>query len=122
MAGEPSVTVWGTGRPVREFLYIDDLADACLHVMRHGAGIELINLAGGESLSIADLAERIAGVVGYRGRLVFDASRPDGMPLKSLDGEALAALGWRPKFGLDEGLAATYDWYLQHTSRLAHAG
>jgi GDP-L-fucose synthase len=122
MAGEPSVNVWGTGKPVREFLYVDDLADACLHVMRHAPGVELINLAGGVSLSVAELAERIRRVVGYRGRLVFDASRPDGMPLKSLDGEPLATLGWRPKTDFDDGLGATYEWFLQNTSRLAHAG
>jgi GDP-L-fucose synthase len=122
MAGEPSFTVWGTGKPVREFLYIDDLADACLHVMRHARDVELINLAGGTSLSISELAECIRNVVGYRGRLVFDTSRPDGMPLKSLDGQPLAALGWQPKIDFDEGLTATYEWFLEHTSRLAHAG
>jgi GDP-L-fucose synthase len=119
---EPSVSIWGTGRPVREFLYVDDLAEACLYVMQAEANVELINLAGGTSLSIADLARRICEVVGYRGELTFDASQPDGIPLKSLDGSKLASLGWRPKTGFDRGLAATYRWYQAHSRRLAHVG
>jgi GDP-L-fucose synthase len=119
---DPCLTIWGTGRPVREFLYVDDLADACLHVMRHAEGVELINLSGGVSVSIADLAERIRKVVGYRGRLEFDVSRPDGTPLKLLDAATLAALGWRPRTDFDEGLAATYRWYLTNSRSLACVG
>jgi GDP-L-fucose synthase len=120
--GERSVTLWGTGRPVREFLYVEDLADACLHVIKQEQPVELINLAGGESFSIASLAERVCRVVGYEGRLEFDAAKPDGMPLKSLDGVPLASLGWRPRMGFDEGLAATYQSYLKEAARFAHAG
>lgn len=119
---EPCLTIWGTGRPVREFLYGDDLAEACLHVMRHARDVDVINLAGGASLSIADVAERIRRVVGYRGRLAFDPSKPDGMPRKSLDGGPLAELGWRPQTSFDEGLAATHQSYLNETARFAHVG
>lgn len=123
LADEPAVSIWGSGRPVREFLYVDDLADACLHVMRHAdESVELINLAGGASLSIAELAERIRNVVGYAGRLEFDTSKPDGMPRKSLDGAPLAALGWRPRTEFNEALAATYAWFLAHDRSLARVG
>lgn len=118
---EPQVTIWGSGKPVREFLYVDDLADACLHVMRQ-PGIELINLAGGDSLSIAELAERIRNVVGYQGRLEFDRSRPDGMPLKSLDAVPLFATRWKARTSFDAALAATYQWYLTVAQELAHVG
>jgi GDP-L-fucose synthase len=90
--------------------------------MRHPRSVELINLAGGQSLPIAELAERIRRVVGYAGRLEFDTSKPDGMPLKSLDGGPLAALGWLPRTDFDEGLALTYQSYLQEATRFAHAG
>lgn len=119
---EPRVTIWGSGKPVRQFLYVDDLADACLHVMRLEPGVELINLAGGESLSIAELATKIRDVVGYHGRLDFDLSRPDGMPLKSLDGGPLAATGWSTGTQFDVALAATYEWYLSVAQELAHVG
>jgi GDP-L-fucose synthase len=122
-SGEPSVTIWGSGSPRREFLFVDDLADAAVHVMRQGNGVELLNLAGGVSLSIAELAEQVRRVVGYEGELVFDASRPDGMPLKELDATALAAMGWRPQIDFEAGLRATYAWYLQTvSSRLIHVG
>jgi GDP-L-fucose synthase len=119
-----AVTIWGTGRPVREFLYVDDLADACVHVMRFLKSNEPINLAGGPSLSIAELAERVRRVVGYRGRLEYDTSRPDGMPHKSLDAGPLLSTGWRPRTDFDQGLQTTYRWYLEHvaTESLAHAG
>ena len=120
---EPAVTIWGSGRPVREFLYVDDLADACLQVMKHeDDAVELINLAGGASLSISQLAEQIRSVVGYAGRLKFDSSRPDGMPLKSLDGGPLAALGWRPRTEFNEALAATYTWFLTNDRSMARVG
>jgi GDP-L-fucose synthase len=121
--GQPTVTIWGSGAPRREFLYVDDLADACLHVMEQDHQGELINLSGGPSLSIAELAEQVRQVVGYEGRLVFDSSRPDGMPLKALDPTPLLNLGWRPQTNFRTGLHQMYAWYLQtETSRLVHVG
>jgi GDP-L-fucose synthase len=111
---EPALTVWGTGTPRREFVYSRDLADACLFVMRHYNGEEPINLGGGTSLSIAEVAEAVVDVVGYRGRLCFDASKPDGMPLKMLDGSTLAGLGWKPATDFRSALTETYSWFVQH--------
>lgn len=113
---EPSLTVWGTGTPRREFICARDLADACLFVLRHYDGSEPINLGGGVELSIAEAARAVADVVGYRGRLTFDASKPDGMPLKVLDSSRLRALGWRPAVDFRTALAETYDWFLQHAA------
>jgi GDP-L-fucose synthase len=119
----PSVTIWGSGAPRRDFIYADDLADACLFVMDHYDGPEPINLGAGSDVSIRELAEMIREVVGYGGTLEFDRSRPDGMPVKVLDGTALARLGWRPATPLREALTATYDAYLGSLSspRLVHA-
>jgi GDP-L-fucose synthase len=114
--GEPVLTVWGTGAPRREFLFARDLADACLFVLRHYDGREPINLGGGAELSIAETARAVADVVGYRGRLEFDAAKPDGAPLKALDWGPLRALGWRPAVAFRAALAETYDWFLRHAS------
>ena len=103
--GETEVRIWGSGCPRREFIYSPDLADACLFVMKHYDGNEPINLGGGQELSIAETARAIAGVVGYRGRLSFDTSRPDGMPLKSLDTKPLRTLGWTPPTDFHTALA-----------------
>jgi GDP-L-fucose synthase len=111
---EPVLTVWGTGTPRREFIYARDLADACLFVMRHYDAPEPINLGGGIELSIAEVARAVAEVVGYRGRLRFDAAKPDGMPQKVLDSGSLRALGWRPATDFRTALTETYDWFLQH--------
>jgi len=108
------VTVWGTGRARRELIFADDLADACLFLLRHDDAPDAINIGTGESVSIAELAERIRAVVGYAGRLEFDATRPDGMPDKRLDASPLRALGFRPATRLDAGLAATYAWFAAH--------
>jgi GDP-L-fucose synthase len=110
--GQPTLTVWGTGTPRREFLFADDVADACVFVLRHYSDEAPINLAGGTDLSIRELAEAICRVVGYTGKLVFDPSRPDGMPRKALNAERLTGLGWRPSVPLEEGLAATYRSFL----------
>lgn len=112
--GEPVLTVWGTGRPRREFIYSRDLASACLFVMRHYDGEAPINLGGGTDLSIADAARTVAEVVGFRGRLVFDTGRPDGAPLKALDSSELLSLGWRPATDFRMAVVETYDWFLQH--------
>ena len=102
------LTVWGSGTPRREFLHVDDLADALVHLLVHYSGAEHINVGFGEDLTIAELARTIAEVVGYSGEIVFDASRPDGTPRKLMDSSQLADLGWRPRIGLREGLADAY--------------
>ncbi len=112
-AGAASVCIWGTGRPRREFIYVDDLADACCFVMEHYRDDAPINLGGGTDLSIAALAEKIRDIVGFSGKLEFDASRPDGMPLKALDSSKLLRLGWRPTLDFDQGLRRTYEDYLR---------
>jgi len=106
------VTIWGTGTPRREFLAVDDLADACVFVMKHYSGDEFLNVGTGEDITIADFARLVAAVVGYEGELAFDTTRPDGTPQKLLDVTKLSALGWRAKTPLREGLAATYADFL----------
>jgi GDP-L-fucose synthase len=108
-----SVTVWGSGKPRREFIFARDLADACLFIMQRYDGPAPINLGSGVDLSIAELARLVAGVVGYRGRVCFDATRPDGMPLKMLDSGPLRGLGWRSSTDFLTALTETYDWFLQ---------
>jgi GDP-L-fucose synthase len=105
------VDVWGTGYPQREFIFIDDLADACLFIMDNYDEPEPINLGSGTAFSIRDLAESIREVVGFNGSIVYDTSKPDGMPIKSLDNSKVRDLGWSPHFSLREGLAITYNWY-----------
>jgi GDP-L-fucose synthase len=119
VAKSPSVTVWGTGTPRREFLAVDDLADACVFVMKHYSGDEFLNVGTGEDITIADFARVVAEVVGYEGRLAFDTSRPDGAPQKLLDVSKLSGLGWRAKTPLREGLAATYADFLGNGGRRA---
>ena len=121
LAGAAAVEVWGTGRPRREFLHVDDLADACVRLLEVYSDEVPINVGCGEDLAIAELAERVRRVVGFAGALRFDPTRPDGTPRKLLDVSRLAALGWRPKIPLDEGLAATYRWYLDHAAPRAPA-
>ncbi|MGE5496091.1 MAG: GDP-L-fucose synthase family protein [Burkholderiales bacterium] len=112
LRGEPSVTLWGTGAPLREFLYVDDLADACLFLMENYTGDTHINVGTGIEISIRDLAHMIKSIVGYEGDIVFDASKPDGTMRKVLDTSALSALGWAPKVNLEEGLKREYAFYL----------
>ena len=109
-AGE-TVEIWGTGRPRREFLHVDDLADAVVFLMKGWSEDEPINIGSGEDVTIAELAGLIARVLGFTGRFVFDPSKPDGAPRKLLDVSKLTALGWRPRIGLAEGIRQTYDWY-----------
>jgi GDP-L-fucose synthase len=108
------VVIWGTGSARREFMDVDDLASACLFVLEKRQDIMPINLGGGEDVSIRDLAVRIQQVTKFEGRLVFDAEKPDGMPLKALDSRRLKAMGWRPSVSLDQGLMKTYHWFLEH--------
>jgi GDP-L-fucose synthase len=112
LAGARTVTVWGTGTPRREFLFVDDLADACVFVLEHYSDIGFLNVGTGADVSIAEFAQLVAGVVGFSGELVFDASRPDGTPRKLLDVSKLAALGWRARTELRAGLAAAYRDFL----------
>ena len=112
-SGADSIDVWGTGRPRREFIYADDVADACVFVMDQYDEAEPINLGGGTDLSIREAAETIRRVVGYTGELRFDASKPDGAPLKRLDSSRLLAMGWRPATSFETGLKATYQSLLE---------
>jgi GDP-L-fucose synthase len=113
-AGADTVEVWGTGTPRREFLHVDDLADACLFLMRKYDAAGWINIGWGRDLTIAELAHAIARVVGFKGAIRFDTSKPDGTPRKLLDTSRLATLGWVPRIGLDAGLRSTYNWYQSH--------
>ncbi len=116
LRGEAQLLIWGTGAPRREFVYSRDLADACLFVMQRYERPEPINLGGGTDRSIAEVAREIAEVVGYRGRLAFDAGKPDGAPLKCLDSRPLRQMGWSAKGGFREQLRETYRWYLEHVA------
>ena len=111
------VVVWGTGTPRREFLYVDDMADACLHLMKTFSAPELVNIGTGEDITIADFARGAAAAVGYRGRISFDPSRPDGTPRKLLDVSRLAALGWRATTPLEEGIRLAYQAFLRETGQ-----
>ena len=116
-AGAAEVVVWGSGEPRREVLHADDLADAAVHLMKRYDGSEIINVGWGEDLTIRELAAAIGEAVGFPGRIVFDASKPDGTPRKLLDVSRLDALGWRPKIRLREGLRDAYGWYVRHVAR-----
>jgi GDP-L-fucose synthase len=110
-AGAPQLVIWGSGGPRREFLYVDDAADALVHLMTHYSGPSPVNVGCGNDLTIFELAKLIAGVVGFTGEIVTDLSKPDGTPRKLLDTNTIANLGWRAKFGLKDGLVATYGWF-----------
>ena len=112
MSGAPSVTVWGTGAPRREFLHVDDLAQACLMLLQKYDSHETINIGWGDDLPIKELAETVASVVGFDGAIEWDTSKPDGMPRKLLDTTRINELGWHPSIKLRDGLASTYDWYV----------
>jgi len=110
--GEPEVVVWGTGRPRREFLHVDDLADACLFLMDNYSGREPVNVGVGEDVSIRELAELVREVVGYEGRISFDVTKPDGTPRKLLDVSKMRGLGWEAEIPLREGVEQTYRWFV----------
>ena len=110
-SGAESVEVWGSGTPRREFLHVDDLADACVFLMENYSSADIVNVGWGRDISIAELADLIRGIVGFQGRIEFDRSKPDGTPRKLLDTSKLTALGWQPSIALDAGIARTYDWY-----------
>ena len=112
VAGVANVVVWGTGTPRREFLYVDDLADACVHLMKTYSEIDLVNIGTGEDVTIAEFARLVAVTVGYQGSISYDTSRPDGTPRKLLDVGRLAGLGWRARTSLQDGLRLAYQAYL----------
>jgi GDP-L-fucose synthase len=125
--GTPEVVVWGSGRPKREFLYVDDLADACVFVLKNYSDDMALNVGTGSEISIADFARLVMDIVGYKGRLVFDTSRPDGTPHKLLNVSKLKQLGWLAKTPLHQGIAATYKWFLnagpvRNLPKLGHHG
>jgi GDP-L-fucose synthase len=112
VANKSQVEIWGTGTPMREFLYADDLAEACVFLMQHYDSPEIINVGTGKDIAIGELAKKIATVVGFEGKITFDASKPDGTPKKCLDVSKLTALGWKAKTSLDEGLQKTFKEFL----------
>jgi GDP-L-fucose synthase len=112
--GANEVEVWGTGTPRREFLHVDDLADACLFLMQSYDGDSWVNVGWGRDMSIAELVETVARIVGFEGSIRFDRSKPDGTPRKLLDTSRLSALGWSPRIALEQGIRSTYRWFLEH--------
>ncbi|MEO8207294.1 MAG: GDP-L-fucose synthase [Chthoniobacterales bacterium] len=121
LTGAASITLWGTGTPRREFLHVDDLADACTFLLRSYDQPDIINLGCGEDITIKDLALLIGEVLNYKGTLEFDTSKPDGTPRKLLDVSRLTALGWKPKIGLREGIKNAYDWFLKSTAAASNS-
>jgi GDP-L-fucose synthase len=119
LAGHAAMTLWGTGQPRREFLHVDDCADALVFLLTHYSGREHVNVGVGEDVSILELARLIGRVVGFGGEIVFDSSKPDGTPRKLMDVRRLTAMGWRARIGLEEGLVQTYDWFLRNLATAA---
>ncbi|KXG78331.1 GDP-L-fucose synthase [Fervidicola ferrireducens] len=114
VAGAPHVVIWGSGTPRREFLHVDDLANACLFLMNNYDSSEIINIGVGEDLTIAELANLIKEIVGYQGEIVFDTTKPDGTPRKLLDVSKIFNLGWRPRIRLEDGIRSTYEWFVRN--------
>jgi GDP-L-fucose synthase len=119
LANVSEVVVWGTGTPRREFLYVDDMADACVHLMKTYSDMEMVNIGTGEDITIADFARVVAAAVGYHGTISYDTSRPDGTPRKLLDVGRLAKLGWRATTSLEDGIARAYEAYLAEHKQAA---
>jgi Nucleoside-diphosphate-sugar epimerases len=113
-----TVEIWGTGKALREFLYIEDMADGCVYLLENYDGADFVNLGTGKEVTILELAETIKKVVGYAGRLAFNTEKPDGTPRKLLDVSRMEALGWRYKVELEEGIRRTYEWFLQNEERI----
>jgi GDP-L-fucose synthase len=121
ISGAPEVTLWGTGTPRREFLHVDDLANAACFLMENYDAPDLLNVGVGEDHTIAEVAVLVARVVGYAGRILFDGSRPDGTPRKLLDLSRIQNLGWYAQIPLERGIASTYQWYISYASQGASA-
>jgi len=115
---DPRVLLWGTGRPRREFLHVDDLADACVFLLERHSDPQPVNIGWGEDLALNELAEMVRRVVGYQGKIEWDTSRPDGTPRKLLDVSRLKALGWSPSISLEKGIEQTYRWYCEHRGHI----
>jgi GDP-L-fucose synthase len=116
LRGDETLSIWGTGTPRREFLHVDDLADAVVYLLETYEGESIVNIGWGEDVTISELAELVMAATGYQGRLVFDPSKPDGTPRKLLDTTRLTSLGWRPKIPLETGIASTYAWFREHVA------
>jgi GDP-L-fucose synthase len=114
LRGDPSVIVWGTGTPRREFLHVDDLADAMVYLLHAYDDEPIVNIGWGKDVTIRELAELIVSAIDYKGRLVFDSSKPDGTPRKLLDVSRLAGLGWQPRISIEHGIESTYAWFKEH--------
>lgn len=114
LSGEPSMTIWGTGTPRREFLHADDCASACVHLLSNYSDDIHVNVGSGDDVTIAELAGMVRDAVGFTGELVFDMSKPDGTPRKLMSADRLRALGWHPSIRLADGIATTYQWFLDH--------
>ncbi|WP_050614496.1 GDP-L-fucose synthase [Bacillus testis] len=119
MNNEPTVTVWGTGTPRREFLYVDDLADACVFLMNNYSGNEIVNIGVGDDVTIKELAETVKATVGFEGELVFDTTKPDGTPRKLVDVTRLSNLGWKASMSLTDGVKEAYSWFLENYEKEA---
>lgn len=113
-AGHENIEIWGSGTPLREFMHADDCADACVFLLQNYSDALHMNIGYGEDITIRDLAQTICKIVGFKGELVFDSSKPDGTPRKLMDSARINALGWNPKIGLEAGITSTYDYYLQN--------
>jgi GDP-L-fucose synthase len=118
LSGAKDVVMWGTGTPRREFLHVDDLADASIHLMRHYDSPDIVNVGTGEDLTIRELAEKVKAAVGFEGAIVQDTTKPDGTPRKLLDVSRLHAQGWQHRISLDEGIRSTYQWFLEHQAEV----
>jgi GDP-L-fucose synthase len=116
VSGAPTVTVWGTGTPLREFIHVDDLADACVFLLENYSSEGIINIGTGQEVAIGAFAEIVSDVVGFGGEIVYDSSKPDGTPRKLVDSSRLAALGWAPDISLRDGLSQAYHWYLENVA------
>ena len=114
--GDPTMSIWGTGTPRREFLHVEDLADAVVYLLENYDEDPIVNIGWGEDVTIRELAETVAEVAGFKGRLVFDSSKPDGTPRKLLDTARLTSLGWKPKIKLRAGIEQTYAWFKEHVA------
>lgn len=114
IAGHENIEIWGSGTPLREFMHADDCADACVFLLEHYSDALHMNIGYGEDITISDLARLICKIVGFKGELLFDSSKPDGTPKKLMDSSRINALGWKPKIGLEAGITSTYEYYLQN--------
>jgi GDP-L-fucose synthase len=117
LANSPSITIWGTGTPRREFLHVDDCADACVTLLQNYSGASQVNVGSGEDISIQDLAKLVCDTVGFKGEIERDLTKPDGTPRKLMSSSKLRDMGWKPKASLKDGIESTYQWYLENEAR-----